>query len=162
MIIGRAYPSDDNELLQNAQHDLYSRHVFELFDAARKAMVWAADVLSADLLVAEEARTAERFDHRVLQDAHDIMAAAFRHKCDLGDRNHLLEGERDLGEHYRLAWPRWFTAELKTLAKSLRFVQSVLQTVLLANTELGYAAERDVCDLLITRFGMEDWGFSDG
>lgn len=162
MIIGRAYPSDDNDLLQNVQHDLYSRHVFELFDAARKAMIWAADVLNADLLVAERARTVERFDHRVLQDAHDIMAAAFRRKCDLGDWNRLLEGERDLGEHYRLAWLGWFTAELETLAKSPRLVRSVVQTVLLADTELGYAAERDVCDLLITRFGMEDWGFADG
>jgi hypothetical protein len=162
LIISRAYPSDDNDLLQNVQHALYSRHVFELFDAARQAMVWAADVLNADLLVAEKARTVERFDHRVLQDAHDIMAASFRHKCDVGERYRLPEGERDLREHYRLTWHTWFTAELETLAKSPNFVRSVVQTVLLTNTELGYAAERDVCALLIARFGMDDWGFADG
>jgi hypothetical protein len=162
LITGRAYPSDENDLLKNVQHDLYSRHVSELFDAARKAMVWADDVLGADLLVAKKARAVERFDHRVLQDAHDIMAAAFRHGYDDGGQHLLLEGERDLRERYRLAWLAWFAAELETLAKSPRFVRSVVQTVLLANTELGYAAERDVCDLLITRFGMENWGFADG
>jgi len=162
MIIARAYPSDDNDLLKNMQHGLYSRHVCELFNAARRAMVWADAILGADLLVAEKARAVERFDHRVLQDAHDIMAAAFRHKCDDGGQHCLLEGECDVAERYRPMWIAWFTAELETLAKSPRFVRSVVQTVLLANTELGYAAERDVCDLLITHFGMNDWGYADG
>ena len=32
MNIDRAYPSDNNDLLKNVQHDLYSRNVFALFD----------------------------------------------------------------------------------------------------------------------------------
>lgn len=162
MIIASAYPSDDNELLKNVQHGLYSRHVSELFNATRKALVWADDALCTDLLVAAKARAVEGFDHRVLQDAHDIMAAAFRHKCDDGAQHCLVERERDLGERYRLAWPMWFAAELEALVKSPRFVRSVVQAVLLANGELGYTAERDLCGLLITHFAMDEWGFVDG
>ena len=162
MIVGCAYPSDDNDLLQSVQHDLYGRSVAELFDAARKAIVWADEVLGANLLIAEKARRVEGFDHRVLQDAHDIMAAAFRHEYDDGGQHRLLEGERDLCERYRSEWATWFADELETLAKSPRFVRSVVQSVLLENTELGYAAERELCNVLITRFGMDNWGSADG
>ncbi len=162
MIICSAYPSDDNSYLKEVQHKLYLQLVQQLFAAARAELIRADEILDTKVLIAANVRAITSIDHRVLQDAHDIMAAAFRHSCDDGGQLRLLETEADRAERYRTAWLEWFETELEALAKMPRFVRSTVQAVVLANTELGYAAERDVGELLVARYGFQQWGSADG
>lgn len=162
MIICSAYPSDDNDQLKDVQHELYWQLVPQLFATARAELLRADEILDTKVLIAEKARAIKHLDHRVLQDAHDIMAAAFRHGHDDGGQLRLLETEAERNERYRAAWLEWFETELAALAKIPRFVKSTVQAVVLANTELGYTAERDVGELLVSRYGFEHWGFADG
>jgi len=162
LIVSTSYPSDDNDQLKDVQHELYWQLVPRLFAVARAELLRADEILDAKVLIAEKARAIERLDHRVLQDAHDIMAAAFRYGHDDGGQLRLLETEADRAERYRAAWLEWFETELEALAKMPRFVRSTVQAVVLANTELGYAAERDVGELLVSRYGFQQWGSADG
>lgn len=162
MIVGTSYPSDDNDQLKDAQRELYWQLVPRLFAAARAELLRAEEILDTKVVIAEKARAIENVDHRVLQDAHDIMAAAFRHGHDDGSQLRLLETEAERGERYRAAWLEWFETELAALAKIPRFVRSTVQAVVLANTELGFAAERDIGELLVSRYELQHWGFADG
>jgi hypothetical protein len=157
MIICDAYPSDDNGLLKTVQHDAYPRSVAQLYETAREALLWADKVLETRLLIAEKARDTTRFDHRVLQDAHDILAAAFRHSCDDGGQLRLLESEAERANRYRSTWLEWLQDQLTDLSKNPQFVRSTVQAVVLANSELGYEAERVVCQLLVVRYGLDHW-----
>lgn len=162
MIVGTSYPSDDNEQLKHVQHEMYWQLVPQLFATARAELLRADEILDTKVLIAEKVRSIKHLDHRVLQDAHDIMAAAFRYRYDDGGQLNLLETDAERDERYRAVWLEWFETELAALAKIPRFVRSTVQAVVLANTELGYVAERDVGELLVSRYGLEQWGFADG
>lgn len=162
MIICRTYLSDDNELLKYAQHDSYMQNIGALFHGARAALVYADSIMGTELLIVEKAKAIDQIDHRVLQDAHDIIAAAYRHLHDDGGQLDLLHGNHDLRSRYNAEWNNWFSAEIQELVKSARFVRSVVESVVLTNSLLGPVAKRNVCDVLITHYGMEDWGFADG
>lgn len=162
MIVGTIYPGDRNGVLKAVQYELYWDHVAQLFGVARAALIQADELLGTDLLIAQKARATEIFGHRVLQDAHDIMAAAFRYNHDGCGQLSLLDSGQEHEVRYREAWQEWFAAELRVLASSPKFVRSVVQAVLLANTELGYAAERAACSHLVVRYGVADWGFAAG
>jgi hypothetical protein len=157
LIISRCFPSDDNDLLKDVQHDLYLESVDRLFDAARKALVRADEILGTQLLIVEQAKAIDRFDHRVLQGAHDILAATYRHRDDDGGQLRLLEPPEVLRSRYSMAWQQWLNAQLDELAKLHGFVRSTVQAVLLANTELGYVAERELCALLVSRYDLSSW-----
>ncbi len=162
MIICRTYSSDDNELLKYAQHDSYMQNVGALFHGARTALVYAEAVLGTDLLIVEKAKAIDQLDHRVLQDPHDIIAAAYRHLHDDGGQYRLLHRNHDLRSRYNADWNEWFSAEIQALVKHVRFVRSVVESFVFTNSPLGPVAEHSVCDVLMTRYGMEDWGFADG
>lgn len=93
------------------------------------------------------------FDHRVLQHAHDLIAAYFHFGID--DRGHLplpLEPGtyRDL---LREKWIGYFQAEAEDLAAISEANVAILGAVVWANSERGMACERQLLDLLKRRYG---------
>ena len=158
MIIGEAYISDNNKALKMAQHETYSHNIVAIFEMARSEFVRADAILNAQLLIAETAESINKFDHRVLQDAHDIMAASYRYRCDDGVQPRLWPegGERS---SYGPRWNRWFTLELEKMIKHPSFVRAVVEAVVFSNTELGYMAEHRMCQLLVAYFEMERWAY---
>ncbi|MDD2725633.1 MAG: hypothetical protein PHH59_16660 [Methylovulum sp.] len=65
----------------------------------------------------------ERFDHRVLQDVHDIIAATYRYRFDDGLQGDLFESDDDLRKRYLVGWAQWFFADLETLVNYPDFVR---------------------------------------
>lgn len=158
MIIGESYISDNNKALKVAQHETYSHNVVAIFEMARSEFVRADAILNAQLLIAETAESINKFDHRVLQDAHDIMAASYRYRCDGGVQPRLWpEGEER--SSYGPRWNRWFTLELEKMIKHPSFVRAVVEAVVFSNTELGYMAEHRVCQFLVAYYEMESWAY---
>lgn len=162
MIIAHAYKSDNNKLLKDSQHDLYEKHVFKIFEAAKLKLIQADSILNANFLITKKARDIDSFDHRILQNAHDIIAAAYRYRYDDGGQLNLFRRDITIQDYYKIEWARWFYKELDSLLDYSRFVRAVVECVVYSNTNLGYDAEHSVCDVLISHYGMEDWGFPDG
>ncbi len=162
MIICEVYPSDNNKLLKRAQDELYLKSVGEIFSAARTKFVQADAILNANLQITETAKGINGFDHKALQDAHDIIAATYRYRFDDGLQRDLFEPDYNLCEHYKVKWSQWFFQELEVLTHYPKFVRSVVECVVFENTQLGYMAENSVCDVLITHYGLVDWAYADG
>jgi len=92
MWVAPAFPGDDDGALMWAQHDLWFRiggawiedgdyamtSCAYLFSCARKAVMFYT--VANPLFFPERDRlpSVDRFDHRVLQDAHDVIAAYYR------------------------------------------------------------------------------------
>lgn len=148
-------------MLKDVQHDMYMRNVGAMFQTARRALAHADAVLGAGLLITEKAKSVESFDHRVLQDPHDIIAAAYRHEYDDGGQLQLWP-KSEQRSRYITGWSNWFQDQLVVLVEYPQFVRAVVEAVLFSNSTMGYIAEHNACDVLITHYSMEDWAFSDG
>lgn len=167
MIVDRIFPHDDNALLKRVQHERYASSVEQMYRVARDAFVRADAILQSDLLIAEKARLLQTFDHRVMRDAHDILAAAYRYANDDGGQYDLFvappcTAEEDLRRRYTTGWSRWLTEQLAALANYPEFVRSVVECALFADSVMGRAAEHTLCSLLVLFHGLEDWAFRDG
>ena len=162
MIVCCEYENDDNELIKDVQHDEYMRSVGRIFQAARSALSKADAILGTNLLVVEKARSIDRFDHRVLQSSHDIMAAAFRYFHDDGGQLGLFEKAGTQRSSYRQKWTAWLSDQLVELVEYPQFVRSVVECVLFSNTEMGYMAERRVGNVLLSHYSAGDWASEDG
>jgi len=161
MIIANAYKSDNNNLLKDAQHDLYGRHVSKIFEAAKFKLIQADSILNANFLITKKARDIDSFDHRILQNAHDIIAAAYRYRYDDGGQLNLFRRDITIQDYYKIEWARWFDKELDSLLGYSLFVRAVVECVIYPNSNLGHAAEHSICYILISHYNIEDWGYPD-
>lgn len=160
MIVGSMYPGDENNTLMNVQHDLYHRHVFAIFDAARQALSFADRLLGTGLLMAEKARAIDYVDHGSLRVAHDIIAATYRYYHDDGGQLLLWDNQGQYNR-YSLGWANWFREELHTLAINPCFVLPTVEAVMFENSPMGRFAEGALNDMLITHYHMDKWAPSD-
>jgi len=94
----------------------------------------------------------DSFDHRTLQDIHDLIAAWFRFSQD--DGGQLRLGETDEGYQDRLAdeWRTFFEEEVGRLTSDDEFVRAVLVAAAFGNTDRGYAAEAQLREFLKERY----------
>ena len=162
MIISSVYENDCNQLLKDVQHGEYGRSVGNIFNAARSAFLQADAILGTKLLIAEKAREVQAFDHRVLQDAHDILAAAFRYRHDDGGQLALGESSDAQRLRYLIEWTQWLEEQLHELVMYRQFARSVVECVIFSNGEAGYIAENRLCDLLLIHLSAGDWMSQDG
>lgn len=77
MLIGKMFP-DDPMWISHIQHDLYGKYVGIIFDKARKEYLKAEVVLGINTEVGDKLKQANGFDHRTIQDLHDVIAGKFR------------------------------------------------------------------------------------
>ena len=162
MIISKVYENDCNELLKDVQHDAYWRSIGSIFKAARAELLQADAILGTNLLIAEKARKVQALDHRVLQNAHDILAAAFRYHHDDGGQLALGESPDAQRLRYSIEWAQWLEEQLRELIKYPQFVRSTVECVIFSNGEVGYMAENRLSDLLLTHLSAGDWMYQDG
>jgi hypothetical protein len=157
MIVCQVFKDDCNDVLKDVQHEEYGRSIRDIFDAARSALVCADAIIGSDLLIVEKVRGVSAFDHRVLQDSHDIIAAAFRYQCDDGGQLSLFENADSQRLTYRARWVQWLSEQLQDLVKSPQFVRSVVECVLFSSTAIGYMAEKRLGDVLLTHYAIPGW-----
>ncbi|CAM5195708.1 hypothetical protein [Alishewanella longhuensis] len=157
MIVGYVFENDINDLLKGIQHDSYPQSVTKIFLSCRRAMSKAEAILGIFIDDVEKARDIVNFDHRVLQDAHDIIAAAYRYKFDDGGQLKLGESIEEQSHRYLSGWGNWLEQELDELTGYRRFAHSVIESVIYKNTDKGYKAEHSIADILLTHYSAEDW-----
>lgn len=162
MIVTNTFENDCNERLKLVQHDDYGRNVVKIFKAARSELIHANAILESHLLIVKKAKEVSSINHRALQDAHDILAAAFRYQWDDGGQLALFEKHDSQSSRYSFEWTSWLERQLQDLVRYPQLVRSVVQSVVFTNTEMGYMAEGQVCAFLLSYFNAEDWMFEDG
>ena len=161
MIVHSAFKFDGNDLLKSVQHELYMAQAPKLFQGARARLIEADAILCAELLVTERARAIAAFDHRVLHDAHDIIAAVYRYRFDDGGQLDLLQ-PGNLRARYESGWTAWFEQEVQALCTVPTFVRSCIQCVVFANSEFAYMSERALCEMLTNHYCFENWVHPEG
>lgn len=162
MIISQVYPGDENEILMQVQYDEYDRNIGRIFSSARDELAHADAILDAKLLITDTALAVKRFDHRVLQDAHDIIAAAFRYHNDDGGQLRLFEDAEKQLARYAHEWNEWLGRQLLLFLRYPVFVRSVVECVVFANNVMGYMAEDRLCAFLLSYYNAVDWMKEDG
>ena len=80
MIVGNSFKGDDNDTLKSVQHDLYWGLLPSLLEHALQKYREASEILGVRAELAGKITAISSFDHRVLQAAHDIIAAYYRFK----------------------------------------------------------------------------------
>jgi hypothetical protein len=157
MIVGYVFENDSNDNLKEIQHYRYPQSVTRIFLSCRRAMSKAEAVLGICHVDVEKAREIVNFDHRVLQDTHDIIAAAYRYKFDDGGQLKLGESIGEQSNRYLSGWVNWLEQELDELTGYRGFAHSVIESVIHENTETGYQAEYAAVDILLSHYSAEDW-----
>ena len=75
MWVGHEFAGDDNQTLKDVQFRLYSETLLRLFSGPRDRYLAASRLIQVDTELAVRVRAMDGFDHRTLQDAHDLIAA---------------------------------------------------------------------------------------
>ncbi|WP_333896557.1 hypothetical protein [Brevundimonas aurantiaca] len=76
MIVGSMFEGDDHAALQLQQHDAYGQALSIIVNEAKRRLQLAERLIGKTAL-GDEVRL-DRWDHHVLQDAHDLIAALWR------------------------------------------------------------------------------------
>lgn len=158
MILSESFVGDNNATLKSIQHQLYAGLLFYLFDYPRRRFIEACKLLEQDLELAERLEVTSSFDHRVLQDAHDIIAARYRYIEEEAMQPPLFS----FLPHYsndpiENRWCEYFHREVQRLTAFNAFTRALVIAVACQNTEAGYCAERMLCEFLVVEYGMGVW-----
>jgi hypothetical protein len=151
MIVSKVFIGDDNEVLKHAQHDVYGRNVYNLFAEAR----YFFNQSNADHK-GKIHFLPTRFDHRILQDGHDIIAAAYRYQCRV-EAEVTQPSNEEQRRVYSDPWSAWYLTQLALLMHDPQMARSVVEAVMFTRKDDGYRAEHDFCKALVKHYRMYDW-----
>ena len=157
--MGARFPGDENETLQLIQHRLYWELLFDLYECSRRQLIRAADLLDHETELTSRLREIRRFDHRTLQDAHDMIAAYYRFAYDPRGQIPLFLDGMSYEQYLETEWREWYSSEVVSLSENDDVARSITLAVAYENTEIGYVAEDRLKALLECRY-LELWNAS--
>jgi hypothetical protein len=156
VIVAKFFEGDNDEELAWKQHDVYHQGLRTIFETCNRLTRFARNLLgdSSTSLWG----TIERFDHRTLQDAHDLLAAAWRYRVDSRQGKFpfdpkFLSTDQSVEEH----WLNWLRTEVQSWWENYFLVQQVQIILSNQNTEEGYVAEARLALELLRRFSDLPW-----
>lgn len=154
MWVGSCFVGDTNKTLMDVQHDMYGQTLWHLFESARRRYLSSAGLLNVTSDLTKLLRSVQSFDHRVLQSAHDKIAAYYRFVCADPGQPRLTESVEDYATRLRQEWGNFYPHEFDELIQIDDVVLAILHAVAYASTEQGFAAEKDLDALLDARYRM--------
>ena len=150
MLIYNQFPGDDMALA-GQQHDVYGKALSLIIDGARRHYV------NACLMTGNSAGrwpVDAAIDHRTLQGAHDVLAAAWRWRVSPPQRG-LIRG--DDPQCSMADWLDWLAGEVRDWRDEPGLILSMAAIVACQNQTLGYAGELRLCEALRRRHGDVPW-----
>lgn len=153
MIVCPMFPGDCNKTLMKVQHELYLSLLPYLYGCARERYLKAAHLVGVETELFQLIKDKHGFDHRVLQHAHDHIAAFYRFKLDDGGQIPLGTGPEQYDELLRQRWSEFVRAEAQALAGTDPIALAILGAVAYENTEKGGSSEALLAELLTERYG---------
>lgn len=152
LFVGSEFPGDQNEVLKNVQFRVYGEMLTRLFSRARDRYLDACGVVDVETDLAVRLKEMNYFDHRTLQDAHDLIAAWFRFSGDTSGQLRLEETPEAYELRLATDWHDFFGREIGRLIESDEFTRNILTAAVFANTDRGYAAEASTRAYLKQRY----------
>lgn len=157
MLVHPNYFEDDEDTdAQWEQHAVYDKALSIIVSACNRHTNFARSLL-------EDSRhktwgTINCYDHRTLQAAHDLLAAAWRFQDGGSYRQGKLpfEGE-DSFDEVQVLWLNWLHHEVDEWTSRPHLVRSVQIIVSNQNKPLGYMAESKLCLDIFDRFSYMPW-----
>jgi hypothetical protein len=141
MLVAPAFDGDDNEVLQLVQYHMYLDSVGRISAAAREALTEYERTIGRPTRAGAILKEQLSVDHRVLQLAHDFIAAEFRSfRKDLHPRPRWRSEE---AYKYLLAveWHAWLMSQVDRHMRDDRLVRELCNAMAFANTPTGREAE---------------------
>ncbi|MFL9538635.1 hypothetical protein ACKEQL_08440 [Acinetobacter baumannii] len=77
MWVFEMFPNDPMKIAM-IQHDLYSEYLPIIFEKAKREYLRAEFIVGIETELGKNLREASRFDHRTIQEFHDVIAGKFR------------------------------------------------------------------------------------
>lgn len=147
MIVGKCFPEDEDHEVQWMQHDVYWESVALILETARVAYLRAQRTIGVSSPEIFLLKTLRGFDHRTLQNAHDLIAVYWRFRSNL--KYPRLPVVAPTIEMLKEDWRQWLRAELRSLCEFYpEFVQAVVRAAAYGNLDLGYEAEKSLDEML--------------
>lgn len=153
MIIGTFYEGDDDLALARMQHDVYGTALGVIMEGSNRFVNFAQLLL--DQPRPQGWGTVISCDHRTLQGAHDLLAAAWRFHVE--DREPELNLEGRTPETTPQNWLDWLRDEVESWVDNPELVRAVQQILAHQNEGLGYLAESQLCLALLDKFADVPW-----
>ena len=154
MLVGTLFVGDNDSEVALKQHDVYFEALGIIVSTCNRFARFAIAVL--DDSEHEIWGQVESFDHRTLQGAHDLLAAAWRFSNK--GRQDLLPfsgaARTVTPEKHWLDWLRTETASWIHCPQMVRLVQLILAN---QNNPTGYASEASLALLIMDRFDSIPW-----
>lgn len=154
MIVGSYFEDDGDNTLAWKQHDVYSNALSIIVSTCNRFARFSIDVLNDT--EHDEWGQVERFDHRTLQGAHDLLAAVWRFSNDSRQECLPFPEEANMATA-ETRWLDWLQAEISAwmgAPQLVRFVQLILTN---QNKPIGYLAEYRLCLGIMYRFDSVPW-----
>ncbi len=135
MIVREVFEGDNDQFLMNIQHQEYDNHIWMLFDIAKTEYIHAELILNVQTELGVQLREAISFDHRVMQNLHDIIAANFRYLHPDSKQFSLFKEdghhtEKDLEERLRAEWKSYFKEKAIYIGKNPNFCRQILNAII--------------------------------
>lgn len=165
LIVGYSFKGDNNDTLKGVQHSLYWALLPFLMQYAKQNYLEAANILNIRTDLMDKLTDISSFDHRVLQEAYNIIAAYYRHKypdkdaqlvfpCVYSDSDSNISPIEALWGLYEKGWCEFWHEETKELTRDGAITRAILMSIVHQNTEQGYDAEELLNSLLKERYDI--------
>jgi hypothetical protein len=156
MIIGSNFPGDDNIAVMRVQYETFGELIGFLFSYSRERYLDAVRLVGKIDDVAVTVQAVTDFDRRILEAAHDRIAAYFRliHP-DLTGGDALRPGTTAREEVSR-KWRAFYHTEARQLALDDYAARAVLKAVVLQGTDTGRDYQGVLLDRLHDRYPLPD------
>ena len=154
MIMGSSYPGDNDMPVMRVQFETYGELIGFLFGYARERYLAAVRLIGKIDDVSVTIQAVTDFDRKVLEAAHDRIAAYFRFSHpDLGAVQPTAPGTTAKDEISR-RWRAYFHSEARHLAEDDHAARAVLKAVVLAGTDTGRDYQGVLLDVLRERYPL--------
>ena len=156
MIIGSCFCNDVDYRTKRAQHDVYYNSLSIIVDGCIRHVQAAAALLEVGW--PPEWLSDPTYDHRTLQAAHDILAAAWRFIADTAQpRLPAPIGHPDLARPLMEQWHDWLRTEVAAWVGRPHLVRLLMTILAHQNIRRGYDAEKALTQMLRERFSSVPW-----
>jgi len=157
MIVGTLYHGDDDNEIAWKQHDVYGTALGQIVRICNRLTRFAMVLL--DVEEPSSWGTTWEFDHRTLQWAHDLLAAAWRSKHDTRQLELPFKrtSEHLLPHTPEGLWLRWLREEVESWVWEPGLVRCVITILANQNQPEGYIAESKLSLALLDRFSDVPW-----
>ena len=145
MIVAAEYRGDSHEHVMLMQHRVYEQVIAGWVGRLMHVFAKAEALTGSGSILAMQIQHCHRFDHRTVQGAHDLVAAAFRWRYT--PTTPLFAGV-GLNEDFEARWRGFARQEFEAFLLQPRTAALWATAVARGNTPAGLAAEREIDEQL--------------